>query len=105
MILHTVTLSSLLTAEIARRLRVATALIGLPDHSAIGTLDQIAEITGRIVALKALRAFPAAERREHAIRLLAESSRRMTLTGAALSAARAEQEVYADAVSGLISLV
>lgn len=98
------TIAAAINSETARRTRCCEALSDPGSlHSLTGTLDAIAVSTGRLTALKHLAEMPAAERRDHAIRLLCAATARRATNNDAIALA-AEIEVYADAASGRMDL-
>ena len=97
------TLAQTLETALTRRARNIAALNG--ERPGAHTLDTIAECDGRIAACRVLLAMPAAERQEHAIRLLCEGAQMQPAVGNARLTRAAEMDLYADAASGRCTLV
>ena len=95
-------LTAALQTSISRRARHVAALSG--ERPGAHTLDTIAECDGRITACRVLLAMPAAERQEHAVRLLCEAANMQPVTGNAHLIRAAEAELYAHAASGRYTL-
>jgi hypothetical protein len=96
------TLTQTLEIALTRRTRNIAALSG--ERPGAHTLDTIAECDGRIAACRAVLAFPTEERRDHAIRLLCEGAQMQPAVGNARLTRAAEMDLYADAVSGRLTL-
>lgn len=97
------TLTEALESALKRRSLNVTFLSGSRPTS--HTLDTIAECEGRATACRSLLAISAAERRDHAIRLMCELAQAQPVFGNARLIRDAEIGLYADAVSGRISLI
>ena len=96
------TLTQLLADTTARQSRHIAALSTATTKAPL--LDTIAGCEGAMTALRALLAFPAETRRDHAVRLLCEAVR-LHPTGNTLVAREAERDVYADVLGGRLNLV
>ena len=96
------TLAQTLETALTRRARNIAALSG--ERPGAHTLDTIAECDGWIAACRAVLAFPTEERRDHAIRLLCEGAQMQPAVGNARLTRAAEMDLYADAVSGRLTL-